>query len=628
MIAGSSLVNTAQFRPFSYNEMLAPLAAYTNEYNTVQSGLSDLGTVADAYKKYIPDSSQAGQQLNAYNQKLNDIASEMAANGLSASTVNRDALYALKRDYNTNIFGINQAAQNLANLYSLVQKKQASDNSMMIGKMPTIDDMVNNPNSSPTYVSGNELYAHGVQAANTASLRRFAQTATGKALLGQYFDIKSKTGYSQQDVEKFLQNASAFPELKEAMSNIGNMYNVGNLNKPDQVRAADFIFQGILNGLKYQETDQYPSNKQWDLNAQEQQMGYADTLKRGDMDYENNLRIKDMLYQMKLKQAAAGAGDNDEAFSDPESVMTNNGDYAKLLTGIKGTFNSTGSPLAAYYGKNGNVNPMKVYEAVHNAENTGGRGDMLGLSMSDKTIGNKIMRKYGVSRVLTTGQYNAMKNLGYNSNSNIRGEGFKFSKYPSGMYKAMTSRIANLNTTNTINWLTNQDAVKGFGKDIYAGIAGAEKSGHNQGRVIKLDNNMNLTNHKGDTGDFDEKKNPITKIGTVSKYNGLVLQTADGQKWLANGSLADDVVSGILNNRKSYRNSLIAATRKLVGGRRLTSAESQAIDKRVEGHALRQIVEHKYRGIDQMLSPTEKSDKSGENSSLFDLSNDDDNSGF
>ena len=463
MTAGSSLVNTAQFRPFSYDEMLAPLAAYTNEYNTVQSGLSDLGTVADAYKKYIPDSSLAGQQLNAYNQKLNDIASDMAANGLSASTVNRDALYALKRDYNTNIFGINQAAQNLANLYSLVQKKQASDNSMMIGKMPTIDDMVSNPNSSPTYVSGNELYAHGVQAGNSASLRRFMQTETGKELMGQYFDIKSKTGYSQQDVEKFLQNASAFPELREAMSNIGNMYNVGSLKKPDQVRAADFIFQGILNGLKYQETDQYPSNKQWDLNAQEQQMGYADTLRKGDMDYEDELKKGDMLYQMKLKQiAAGGTSDNDEAFSDPESVMTNNGDYAKLLTGIKGTFNSTGAPLAAYYGKNGNVNPMKVYEAVHNAENTGGRGDMLGLSMSDKSAGSRIMRKYGVSRVLTPDQYNAMKNLGYTSNSNMRGEGFKFSRYPSGMYKAMTSRIANLNTTNTINWLTNQDAVKGF----------------------------------------------------------------------------------------------------------------------------------------------------------------------
>ena len=627
MTAGSSLVNTAQFRPFSYNEMLAPLAAYTNEYNTVQSGLSDLGTVADAYKKYIPDSSLAGQQLNAYNQKLNDIASDMAANGLSASTVNRDALYALKRDYNTNIFGINQAAQNLANLYSLVQKKQASDNSMMIGKMPTIDDMVSNPNSSPTYVSGNELYAHGVQAGNSASLRRFMQTETGKELMGQYFDIKSKTGYSQQDVEKFLQNASAFPELKEAMSNIGNMYNVGNLKKPDQIRAADFIFQGILNGLKYQETDQYPSNKQWDLNAQEQQMGYADTLRKGDMDYENELKKEDMLYQMKLKQiAAGGTSDNDEAFSNPESVMTNNGDYAKLLTGIKGTFNSTGSPLAAYYGKNGNVNPMKVYEAVHKAEGTV-RWGMLGIAVPDKSAGSRIMRKYGVTRILTSDQYNAMKNLGYTSNSNMRGEGFKFSRYPSGMYKAMTSRIANLNTTNTINWLTNQDAIKGFGKDIYAGIAGAEKSGHNQGRVIKLDSNLNLTNHKGDTGDFDEKKNPITKIGTVSKYNGLVLQTADGQKWLANGSLADDVVSGILNNRSAYKKNLIAATRKLVGGRRLTPAELQAVDKRVEGHALRQIVEHKYRGFDQMLSPTEKSDKSGGSSSLFDSDSDND-SGF
>ena len=36
MTAGSSLVNTAQFRPFSYDEMLAPLAAYTNEKAKVE----------------------------------------------------------------------------------------------------------------------------------------------------------------------------------------------------------------------------------------------------------------------------------------------------------------------------------------------------------------------------------------------------------------------------------------------------------------------------------------------------------------------------------------------------------------------------------------------------------------
>lgn len=49
-MASFDFVNTSQFRPFSYQEMLQPLAAYTQEYNAIEEGLGELGPKADVFK--------------------------------------------------------------------------------------------------------------------------------------------------------------------------------------------------------------------------------------------------------------------------------------------------------------------------------------------------------------------------------------------------------------------------------------------------------------------------------------------------------------------------------------------------------------------------------------------------
>ena len=46
-----SFVSGAKFRPFSYQEMLQPLQAYTNEYNTIQEGIGELGAKAGVFDK-------------------------------------------------------------------------------------------------------------------------------------------------------------------------------------------------------------------------------------------------------------------------------------------------------------------------------------------------------------------------------------------------------------------------------------------------------------------------------------------------------------------------------------------------------------------------------------------------
>ena len=111
-------VITARFRPFSFDEMLKPLAMATQEYNTVQEGLSALTDSSNQFSRYL-EGTQAGERVKQYNAAIDSAVTDMAKNGLRRT--NRDTLLGLKRQYNNDIAKINQSAAQLDTLYKGVQ---------------------------------------------------------------------------------------------------------------------------------------------------------------------------------------------------------------------------------------------------------------------------------------------------------------------------------------------------------------------------------------------------------------------------------------------------------------------------------------------------------------------------
>lgn len=234
---------TAQFQPFSFQERIAPLQIYKQEYDTVNEGLAALGENANAYAQYIDPNSQAGKALAEYNNQLSQVANDLSANGLKA--VSRNTLYNLRRQYNSNIKQINGAAQNLATMYDQYRALSMKDPSLMIGKMPSVDELITNPNARPYMISGNDLYSQS-------------------ASLGQSSQINS-----EEDLNAYIQQV--------AQSN-------GIENLGDQTQALSLIRQGLLAGrnariAKIQE-------KQADLEMKD----YYDQLKQArSYKYNNSL---------------------------------------------------------------------------------------------------------------------------------------------------------------------------------------------------------------------------------------------------------------------------------------------------------------------------------------------------
>lgn len=244
----------ARFNPYSFDDMLKPLAMAQQEYNTVQEGLSALTDSSNQFSRYL-EGTQAGERVKQYNAAIDSAVTDMAKNGLRHT--NRDTLLGLKRQYNNDIAKINQSAAQLDTLYKGVQaaqlKAQASGDTLFVANMPNVDDLLANPSATPIMVSGAGLQQQGMKAAQAESVRNaFNSTAQGQGIMKMYNKIVSGYGYNSTEAQKFLQDASHIPALQQAIESIKTMYNVGNLGQ-DEGRATQFIMQGIMDGLTYSE---------------------------------------------------------------------------------------------------------------------------------------------------------------------------------------------------------------------------------------------------------------------------------------------------------------------------------------------------------------------------------------
>jgi hypothetical protein len=106
---GIVLTNSAKFKPYTFDEMLKPLAMATQEHRAIEEGIAELGSKAELMRMYAneePDSKVA----NMYNKYANDLdkqAEDLAKYGLNPAS--RRSLLGLKRRYSTEITPIETA---------------------------------------------------------------------------------------------------------------------------------------------------------------------------------------------------------------------------------------------------------------------------------------------------------------------------------------------------------------------------------------------------------------------------------------------------------------------------------------------------------------------------------------
>lgn len=225
------------YQPFSLQERMAPLAMMKEEYDKINEGIALLGETANQYYQFLDPA--AKQEIDAYNAKLDSVAGSLASEGMKA--VSRNTLNDLRRQYNGRIKHIQEAAQTVGTMQAQIREMQMKDPTLMVQSVPSVSDILKDPNARPSVISGAQLMQDGA----TAAL----------ALPGVTYDQLSR--YLSGDT-------SAIPDLNKTAQTIANNYGTST------EEAFAYIQRGIVSGLGKRATELDMKQQQIDMQFQKE----------------------------------------------------------------------------------------------------------------------------------------------------------------------------------------------------------------------------------------------------------------------------------------------------------------------------------------------------------------------
>lgn len=249
-----SLVIDSSFRPFTFQERLAPLLLYKDAYDKASEAYTDIASKKDRFK-YLegvleenPDDLAANIYKN-YTDEYNKYVEDFSKNGMNMMNVN--GLTNLKRRYAGEIGRLEEADTQLKEIRKNRNTLAASGKQMLYAQdNPTLSDILNN-NYNPYSVDTDELYKRGMALGKAASSRQYSRGESKNNVLGGYYKLWTEAnGVSPQSIADFLTSDEIQSQLDSNLLEMG----VDNLSEDKRMRAKQSLMNGIYNGIVYQES--------------------------------------------------------------------------------------------------------------------------------------------------------------------------------------------------------------------------------------------------------------------------------------------------------------------------------------------------------------------------------------
>lgn len=254
------LTNNAKFRPYSFDEMLKPLAMATQEYNAIEEGIAELGSKADLMRMYANEepNSKVANMYNTYANDLDKQAESLAKQGLSPAS--RGSLLGLKRRYSSEIIPIETAVTRRRQLAEEQRKARAQDDSILFdidARTMSLDDLVNNPELSYSSASGKNIMENVSKAASVlAKEARNDPNKFNSVLGGDYYEYVKQYGFSKEAVmDAILRSKNASNILTSIVDDALTSSGVGkNWSGNAYDRALDYANRGLWSAVGQTQT--------------------------------------------------------------------------------------------------------------------------------------------------------------------------------------------------------------------------------------------------------------------------------------------------------------------------------------------------------------------------------------
>ena len=530
------IVLGSKFRPFSYAEMLQPVQSATVAHQELENQYGELATKASVWEEMANEQTDpyAYKMYKTYANDLEEQAGQLAREGLNAAS-RRDMLN-MRARYSKEITPIEQAYTARQKQAEEQQKALLQDPTLMLSRRAattSLDDYVRNPQLAYEAYSGKLITAQAASAASALAKEMQEKPRKWRSILGNsYYETMMQKGFSSQAVLQAIQdNPNAAPQLTRIVEDAINSSGVRNWGDQATIaRAIDYAKQGLWSAVgetQYQTLDNWRAK----LAAQE-------------------------AMQKRVARAKAGLKNSSTLNYKPRTLshLDAQGNVAAMkrasdnlhVRGEKGL-------KASYFGKDGNINPMRVYEEYQKLMRPSGTElyqASKGVHMSQKEKENmaleSLRKKYGSNiKVISGEEYDALRMSGYNNKSTFK----DFSNL-------------DYNIDNTIKsyteWFINGDPSylsEALNNNI-AYMNKADKSFANAATV--LDEDFNTTSKKFDPDDYGTDENPIVDFSHSTKHrNKIIVTYKDGTKVAYDPNLISGEAYNLFNAYEARRQEMI-----------------------------------------------------------------------
>ena len=409
-MAGNYITIGSKFKPFSYTEMLQPVAMATEAHQQVEEQYANLSTQASQWEEKANEQTDpyAYKMYKTYADDLNKQANILAKEGLTP--VSRKSMFSMRDRYAKEILPINEAWEKRKLEAARQQDLRDKDSSMIFNRtaaVTSLDEYLKNPNLSYQSLSVNEAHAMAIRDFAEAAKKVQKEGDWKTTLGGQYWEKNTRTGYSPQEVNAVI---------------------TGDPNAPKELKS---LYDSIINS--------YLSRGEWDQQGKQSIIDAVNRAASHAIGTLNPSMQANRGYEAPHERAArlSRQPSLDPSLDRPtlihlEGSLDDGGkDFSKYNDAMKKFIATGGKGLSSiYFGKKGFVNPMKIYEeavqyAKKNPSKTTTYTKPIGDSPSvpivtDNSLSNAlnvIAKKYNVDKPISIDDYNVLKDLGFNSQS-------------------------------------------------------------------------------------------------------------------------------------------------------------------------------------------------------------------
>ncbi len=254
------MIITSTFKPFSYQELVAPVAQASEVYNQQLQALGDLDANASVWDGMLNKErdAQAFGRVQEYKNNINTLVDTLTAKGLSGTTM-KDFQKAKAR-YAKLAKPIEEAFTQRKILEKEQRDSIRADGSMLSSidmSNVSIDDLIDNPSIAPKNFSGNKITAMVAQQASNFARQVMNNPNEYKHLLGgAMVSFLQKEGYTEANVLEAIKNSpEASKALRSIIDNTIAATGIAGWNNPQALeKAIEYANMGLwsaMGGDKY-----------------------------------------------------------------------------------------------------------------------------------------------------------------------------------------------------------------------------------------------------------------------------------------------------------------------------------------------------------------------------------------